>query len=316
MALRTAKSAYPVRWRIMDGLEAAAAVLWPARFGRALPYLLLLPALLLVGLLVAGMVQIFDSSLRTLDTSTYLMSDYLTPANYLRATTESLFATVASRSLLGAVIVTVITLILSFPYAYLMVRTPSAALRKFLLIALFLPFFIGQVVRAYGWLIILGNQGMVNTALGLVGIEPIRLLYKSPAVLFGLIQYMLPVAVLMLAPALTAIPEELETAANSLGANWWRTITRVVLPLSKPGLVGAGLVVLTLSLTDFAMPAILGGGSQDFIANAIYDQFFRTSDQGMGAALALLLVGLGSFLVGVIFTVFGAGTLAMGRARQ
>ena len=64
------------------------------------------------------------------------------------------------------------------------------------------------------------------------------------------------------------------------------------------------------------MPAILGGGSQDFIANAIYDQFFRTSDQGMGAALALLLVGLGSFLVGVIFSVFGAGTLAMGRARR
>jgi len=77
-------------------------------------------------------------------------------------------------------------------------------------------------------------------------------------------------------------------------------------------LVGAGLVVLTLSLTDFAMPAILGGGSQDFIANAIYDQFFRTSDQGFGASLAIILIALGSVLVGVIFTVFGAGTLELG----
>ena len=67
-----------------------------------------------------------------------------------------------------------------------------------------------------------------------------------------------------------------------------------MLPLARPGLVGAGLVVFTLSLTDFAMPAILGGGSQDFIANAIYDQFFRTSDQGLGSTLALLLVALGS----------------------
>ncbi|MBL8578392.1 MAG: ABC transporter permease [Mesorhizobium sp.] len=308
--------AYPIGWRIMDAAEAVAAALWPARFGRSVPYLLLGPAILLVGLLVIGMIQIADSSLRTLDTSTFLPSDYYTLANYQRALTEGLFRTVATRSLLGAVIVTVVTLILAFPYAYLMVRTRSPVLRKILLIALFLPFFIGQVVRAYGWLIVLGNQGMVNEALGLIGIAPMRLLYNYPAVLFGLVQYMLPFAVLMLAPAMTAIPEELESAAHSLGANWVRAMIHVVLPLVKPGLVGAGLVVLTLSLTDFAMPAILGGGSQDFIANAIYDQFFRTSDQGLGSTLALLLVAVGSLLVGVVFMLFGAGTLASQGARR
>ena len=71
--------------------------------------------------------------------------------------------------------------------------------------------------------------------------------------------------------------------------------------------------MLTLSLTDFAIPAILGGGTQDFIANAIYDQFFRTSDQGLGATLALLLVAVGSMLVGIVFALFGAGTLGHGR---
>ena len=100
-----------------------------------------------------------------------------------------------------------------------MVRTPSSALRKLLLIALFLPFFIGQVVRAYGWLIILGNEGLLNQLFGLVGLGPFRMIYNYPAVLFGLVQYMLPFAVLMLAPALTAIPEEIERAAESLGAN-------------------------------------------------------------------------------------------------
>jgi putative spermidine/putrescine transport system permease protein len=297
----------------MDAAEAVAAAVWPRRLDRAVPYLMLAPAVLLVGLLVLGLIQIGDSSLRTLDTSTFRQSADYTLANYRRALTDTLFTTVAMRSLLGSLVVTVVTLVFAFPYAYVMVRTPSSALRKLLLIALFLPFFIGQVVRAYGWLIILGNQGMVNEALGLVGVPPLRLLYNYPAVLFGLVQYMLPFAVLMLAPALTAIPEELEAAAQSLGASWTRTFRHVVLPLARPGLVGAGLVVLTLSLTDFAMPAILGGGSQDFIANAIYDQFFRTSDQGLGSTLALLLVAVGSLLVGVVFSLFGAGTLAMGR---
>lgn len=314
--MRKSRVAYPLTWRVMDGLESLAARLWPARFEKGLPYLMLAPAVLLVGILVLGLVQIGDSSLRVLDTSTFLMSEDLTLANYHRALTESFFATVAGRSLLGSVIVTIVTLIFAFPYAYLMVRTPSSALRKFLLVALFLPFFIGQVVRAYGWLIILGNQGMVNEALGLVGVAPMRLLYNYPAVLFGLVQYMLPFAVLMLAPALTAIPAELESAASSLGANWLRTFRHVVLPLARPGLVGAGLVVVTLSLTDFAIPAILGGGTQDFIANAIYDQFFRTSDQGMGATLSLMLVAVGSLLVGLVFMLFGAGTLAMTGERK
>lgn len=314
--MRAARTAYPLTWRIMDALEAFAAAVWPARFDRAIPWLMLAPALLLVGLLVLGLIQIADTSLRTLDTSTFLMSEEYTLANYHRALTESLFATVATRSLVGSLIVTVITLILAFPYAYMMVRTSSAILRKLLLIALFLPFFIGQVVRAYGWLIILGNQGIVNEAFGLIGIEPLRLLYNYPAVLFGLVQYMLPFAVLMAAPALTAISEELELAAGSLGADWVRTFAYIVLPLARPGLIGAGIVVLTLSLTDFAMPAILGGGSQDFIANAIYDQFFRTSDQGLGSTLALLLVAIGSLLVGLLFTLFGAGTLAMNKVRR
>lgn len=305
------RTPYPIHWRVMDALETAAAVVWPRGLSRATPYLMLLPAVLLVGLLVLGLIQIGDASLRTLDTTTFLFSENYSLANYHRAVTEPLFAAVAWRSLLAAIIVTAVTLIFAFPYAYLMVRTRSPGLRKVLLIALFLPFFIGQVVRAYGWLIILGNQGMVNEAMGLVGIPPMRLIYNYPAVLFGLVQYMLPFAVLMLAPALAAIPEELEAAAGSLGANWVRTFRHVVLPLARPGFIGAGVVVVTLSLTDFAVPAILGGGSQDFIANAIYDQFFRTSDQGMGATLALMLVALGSIVVGIVFALFGAGTLAV-----
>ena len=303
---------YPMKWRIMDALEEGAGVLWPKRMSRYTGWLLLAPALLLVGILVIGLIQIADASFRTLDTSTYMLSEDYTGANYATILESATYAKVIWRSLLGAALTVFFTLLLAFPYSYILVRTQSAVTRKTLLVILFLPFFIGQVVRAYGWLIILGNSGAVNEVLGLVGIEPMRLLFNFPAVIFGLVQYMLPFAVLLLAPALTAIPQEIETAAGSLGANWVQTLWHVTLPMAKPGLIGAGLVVATLSLTDFAMPAMLGGGSQDFIANAIYDQFFRTANQGLGSALALVLVAIGSVMVGLVFMIFGAGTLGMG----
>lgn len=306
---------YPLRWRVMDALNGGLDRFWPARMSPYTGWALIMPALLLVGLLVLGLAQMAESSLHTLDRATFLPSENYTFENYQTVYESATYARVMWRSVLAAGLTVFFTLLLALPYSYIMVRTTSARVRKTLLVILFLPFFIGQVVRAYGLLIILGTSGVVNDALGLVGIEPIRLLFNFPAVVFGLVQYMLPFAVLMLAPALTAIPRETEIAASSLGANWVRSFRHVVIPMAKPGLIGAGLVVGTLALTDFAMPAMLGGGSQDFIANAIYDQFFRTSDQGLGAALALLLVAFGSVFVGVVIAIFGAGTLDMGEKK-
>ncbi|MFN4140415.1 ABC transporter permease [Aestuariivirga sp.] len=306
---------YPLRWRIMDGLEKLLDVLWPRRLSRFTGWLLILPSLLLVALLVLGMARIAESSLHVLDRSTFRPAEAFTLDNYRTVFGSATYGNVFLRSVGASVLTVIFTLLLAFPFAYILVRTASAALRKVLLVTLFLPFFIGQVVRAYGILIVLGTSGAVNDVLGLVGVAPLRLLFNFPAVVFGEVQFMLPFAVLMLAPALTAIPQETETAASSLGANWLRTLWHVILPMAKPGIVGAALVVGTLTLTDFAIPAMLGGGSQDFIANAIYDQFFRTADQGLGSALALLLVALGSLFAGIVISLFGAGTLGLGDRR-
>jgi len=303
---------YPLVWRIMDILEAILDLLWPQRMAKLTGWVLIAPALLLVGILVVGLVEIAGNSFHTLDKSTFRLSQEYTLDNYRTIFQSATYGGVILRSVLASVFTVFFSLLLAFPFSYILVRTHSSMVRKSLLVVLFLPFFIGQVVRAYGLLIILGTNGVANQAIGMVGVEPIRLLFNFPSVVFGEVQYMLPFAVLMLAPALTAIPQETETAASSLGANWFRSLTHITLPMAKPGIVGAGLVVGTLTLTDFAIPAMLGGGSQDFIANAIYDQFFRTSDQGLGAALALLLVALGSVCVGIVVAVFGAGTLGMG----
>ena len=287
---------------------------WPSGLEPYTRYLLLLPALVLVATLVVSLIVIGDSSLRLLDRDMFRLGEDYSLGNYQTLIERPVYLRIIAKTLLAAVIVTVITVALAIPYAYLMVRTPSPALRKFLLISLFLPFFLGQVIRAYGWLIILGKQGLLNSSLSALGLPTVELIYTFPGVLLGLVQYMLPFAVLLLAPAFTAISEELELASISLGGRPWSTFRHVVLPLAKPGWIAAGVVVFTLTLTDFAMPEIMGGGSNDFIANAIYDGFFQLSDAGLGGALAIVLSLIGTAVVALIFTAIGVGTLGVGAA--
>jgi putative spermidine/putrescine transport system permease protein len=149
----------------------------------------------------------------------------------------------------------------------------------------------------------------VNSALTGLGLPALDLLFSFNTVVFGLVQYMLPFGVLMLVPALAAIPEDVELASTGLGAPWTSTFRHVVLPMAAPGLVGASVVVFTLTLTDFAMPEILGGGGQDFFASAIYDAFFQITDSGLAAALAIVLTAVGSLVVAVVFLLAGTGTL-------
>ena len=297
--------------RLLDGLEGVRATLFPRGAGGLTPWLFLLPALLLTFLLVAGIVPLLDTSLRQLDRATFRPGEDWTLANFHTLWERPVYTWLAARTMGAALVVTVLSLLLALPYAWLMVRTPRPWLKKLLLVSLFLPFFIGQVVRAYGWLIILGKEGLINTGLKALGLPALDLIYNYPSVVFGLIQYMLPFAVLLIVPALAAIGEEVEMASESLGASWIATFRHVLLPMAKPGLIGAGVVVFTLTMTDFAMPEILGGGTTDFIASAIYDSFFQISNPGLGSALSIILVVLGSVLVGVVFYAAGTGTLGI-----
>ncbi|MFK7997671.1 MAG: ABC transporter permease [Granulosicoccus sp.] len=301
----------PLKWTVLDGIESAALIVWPRRLRDSTGWLFIAPALFLVGILLVGLGYMLEYSLHELDLSTYRLKEAYTVSNYYFFTEQPVYVRVFIRTLIAATLVTFITLFLAFPYAYVMVRTPSAFIRKFLLVSLFLPFFIGQVVRAYGWLIILGKEGIINTILVNIGLPSLDLIYNYGAVIFGLVQYMLPFAVLLIVPAITAVSEDIELAAESLGANWIRTFQHVVLPMTRPGIVGASIVVFTLTMTDFAMPEILGGGTTDFIASAIYDSFFQLSNAGLGAALSIVLVAIGSLLVALVFWIAGAGTLSI-----
>ncbi len=306
----------PVGLRLLDLAERLRAGLFPARFSVWTPYLYLLPATLITGILAIGLVEMAETSLHVLNRATFRLDPAYTTANYTAVFAKPVYLHIMLKTGLAALLVTGFTLLLAFPYAYHLVRTPHHRLRRFLLIALFLPFLLGQVIRAYGWLIVLGKQGLLNAALELIGLGPVSLIYTYSGVVLGLVQYMLPFAVLLLAPALTAIPHEVELASHSLGATPWRTFRHIVLPLARPGLVAAGVVVFTLTVTDFAMPEIMGGGANDFIANAIYDAFFQLSDAGMGAALGIVLTVFASLIVAVAFLLVGVAALGHGAQQK
>ncbi|MBZ0261880.1 MAG: ABC transporter permease [Hyphomicrobiales bacterium] len=301
--------AYPLKWRLFDAIEAIFETVALPKMRAATPYIWLAPALALIGLLGVGMFLMLDASFRELDRSTFTLSSTYSLVNYARLADYSVFKAVLVRSVLASLVVTVTTVALALPYAYTMVRTEGARTRKLLLFCLFVPFFIGAVVRGYSWVIVLGREGLVNDFFGLFGFEPFRILFTPLAVVIGMVQYMLPFAVLMIAPAITSIPKEVELAAEGLGANWRRTIWEVVLPLAKPGIVSATIVVFTLSITDYAMPYMMGGGMYDFVSNLVVDIFLGISDRGLGAALVVVLVALGSLIVTAIFLAFDYRTI-------
>ena len=293
----TSPSRYPLTWRLLDAANAIVDRCTTSRTEAASPFLLMLPAILLVGLLVAGLLLILDQSLHLLDPDTLLPKAGYTLANFITVATRSHYRELIGRTAAAAIAVAAISVCLGFPYAYVMVRAQSALARKLLLCAVFLPFLLGGVVRGYAWLVVLGQEGLINSALRAAGLPTIPLIYNMTGVMIGLVQVYLPVAVMMIAPALTAVNREVDEAAQSLGAHWTRALLTVVVPMAAPGLIRAFVVTVTLVFSDMTIPAILGGGRADFITNAVYDSYLTTGDRGLGGALCIVTTG---FVIGGI----------------
>ncbi|MFW6003547.1 MAG: ABC transporter permease [Halanaeroarchaeum sp.] len=302
---------YPFRWALADRAIALKERL-PRHVYQDPPpwmgYLLLAPAVALVGVLFVGLLLLGAYSVLTFDAIEYVVYE-LTAANWQGVLTTGAYHQIFLRTFVLATIVTVVSVALGLPYAYLTIRTRSPLVRKVLLVSIFVPFFTGVIVRAYGWLIVLGRNGVVNAALGLFGVGPVRFLATDFAVLVGLLQIMLPYAIIMIAPAVQDIDRSLELAASNLGADRIQTFRHVVVPLAMPGIAGASVVVFTITAATFAIPDLIGGGRVDFVANLVYRTMFNSSNLPRAAAVSILLVAVASAVVFSIFRTVGVGTI-------
>ncbi|MCQ9368829.1 ABC transporter permease [Brevibacterium sp. 91QC2O2] len=211
------------------------------------------------------------------------------------------------RTIYTAVIATVITAVLAYPYAYLMATT-SGGLRGLLLIVVLLPFWTSMMVRAFAWVIILQRNGLLNTILEGVGLPAVSILGTNTAVLIGMCQVLMPFMVLPLFSTMVGIDMKLPLAAQVLGAPKWKAFLQVYFPLSLPGVFAGSLIVFILSLGFYVTPAILGSPREQLLPNAMFSQVMELLQWGRGGALAvalLVLVGAVFLLLYLIARAFG-----------
>jgi putative spermidine/putrescine transport system permease protein len=215
--------------------------------------------------------------------------------HYIRLATDPLYRDYLWRSFRVSLYCTPITLLLGYPVAYVMARA-AGAVRMALLLLLVVQFFTSYVIRAYAFILVLGNNGIINRSLLALGVidRPLRLLYNELGVAVSLVVIALPFMVFPIYSALRHVEPNLEAAASSLGANPRRVFWHVVVPLSVPGVLAGSVLVFLFDLTAYIMPGLLGGGYFDMAANVIYDQAMEVRDRGFASAMSigLLLVTL------------------------
>ena len=212
---------------------------------------------------------------------------------YQRALTNELYLRVIFETFKIAAIVTLLTLALGYPVAYVM-ATSGRAWQLVGIAFVLLPFWTSILVRTYAWMVMLGRNGVVNRTLIGWGVidSPLPLLNNLAGVLIGMVHVLLPYMILPVFNAVKKVDPNLVLAAEGLGAPRWRAFLRVTLPLTMNGVAAGVTLVFTLSLGFFITPALLGGGRVVMIANLIEEQVRELLNWAFAGALSAILLAL------------------------
>ncbi|MGF6416254.1 ABC transporter permease [Paraburkholderia sp. MM5482-R1] len=251
--------------------------------------LLATPAVLVVlFVIVLPGVQLVRYSFNHFD-SVQMMQAAFTFENYVQFLTDPYYHAVLWTTIKVAALCTALSLVFGFPVAYVLAKTQSRFKSQLVMLLVF-PLLVGNVVRAAGWMVMLGNAGFVNAmlmALGLVD-QPVRLLYTPFAVVAGTTAVVLPYMILTLQSVLEGLDFSIEEAARNLGASFAQTLARVVLPIAAPGVAAGTMLVFILCMNAYATPVLLGGTGITMMTPAIYDQIAKANNWPFGAVLSIV----------------------------
>ncbi len=270
------------------------------------PIVLLGPAgLWLLFLLVLPTLVIFELSLvENIRPGDLVIPDGI--GNYLRVF-DPLNLKVIWRSIYFALGTTILCLLLGFPVAYWIALMSPKKLRNLLLLGFVLPLWTSSLLRSYAWITILRPTGVLNSIIGIIGLPPLELLNRTPAVLIGMSYSYLPYIVTVLYASLEKLDRRLLEASSDLGATPIQTFWKVTVPQSLPGIAAGSLLVFISSLGDFVDPELLGGASSMTAARLIYNQFLgATQNWGFGSSLSMVLI-LGVSIAIALLLKFGDG---------
>lgn len=257
-------------------------------------YLLSAPALVMFTcLLLVPLALTLILSFNVFDYEVGVKNDSYTLANYGEVLTDSYFYEIFLRTFWISALVTLLCVIIGVPEAYILSRM-GTPWRSIFLILILTPLLISVVVRAFGWSLLLGADGLINQGIQALGGQPIKMLYTPFAVIIALVHVMLPFMIIPIWTSLQKLDPAGEQAALSLGASQAKVMRLVVLPQVMPGVLSGTLIVFGLSASSFAIPGLLGGRRLKMVATVVYDQYLSELNWPMGAtiAVALLLVNL------------------------
>lgn len=250
-------------------------------------FLLVLPAVLLLGgFFVIPYLYLLYMSFMTHTTGAAYVRDF-TFENYAETLRDPFNWRIIWQTLRFGFITTAVTLLLSYPLAYHMARARSRS-KGILMILVLAPLLVGIVIRSYGWMILLADNGLINQLADALNIGPFSLMYNRTGVMIGLVHIYLPFMVLSLLGSIQSIDPDTERAARSLGANGWHTFWRVTWPLSLPGVASGTVLVFVLTVSSYVIPSLLGGHRVITVPLLVVQTVQQIFHWPLGSALAIV----------------------------
>jgi putative spermidine/putrescine transport system permease protein len=255
-------------------------------------YFFTMPAALCALGFAAAMLAVLQFSLRTyvpgsLDPGGFTLGNF---AELLKP----LYAHVFLDTVWICALTAMATLLVGYPLAYALVTVENPLAKSALLIVVITPLFLGEVVRTYSWIIVLGNNGFINSVLRGLGLidHPMQFMFTTLGVVVALLHVTLPIMVIMLAAGMSHIDRDYIRAAESLGAGPIRTFLTITLPLSMPGIIAGVTTAFAWTFAAFATPQLIGGGRVNMISNLVYQLGFSSFNFPFAATLCVAGLGL------------------------
>jgi putative spermidine/putrescine transport system permease protein len=265
--------------------------------------LLGLPVLFVLAFFVGPFVTVLIASL------TDRQGDW-TAANYARALGDFYYWNTLLLTFRLSLWVTLAALAIGYPLAYYMTSVlRQRLLRRLFYVVVVTPLFTSNIVRSFGWMVLLSRRGLVNQVLLGLGLidRPLQLMFSETSIIIGLTYISAPFMVLTIASVLQNIPRSLVDAARDLGAGRLAAFLRVTLPMSLPGVIAGSVIVFTLSVSAYVTPSLMSGGKTVVMSMLIFQQYSVIFDINFGAALAVVLLLTTLLLVGVYLLVIERG---------
>jgi len=267
-------------------------------------YLLILPVLLwLVILIVLPHIDLFMSSFQVDGDNGKVFS----LDNYASFFKNKIYWLTFINTAAYAIGITLLAFVVTFPVAFYLTKVVSKKYASFLSLLLLIPLWVGELVTIYGWMIILGDHGVINEGLIYLGIidKPLHMLYTNLSMTIGLLYISMLFMVVPIMSTLESLDDSLIEAASDLGASKWTIFRSIIIPYSMPGIASGGIIVFMLVIGDYVAPDILGGKSSLWFTEQIYNEFLSTFNWGEGAAFGFLLLMISSSIIWVALKISG-----------